>query len=414
MISAMDPRVDMLAARRAVEALRSGVPSAAAVQALGTGQEILERQYRSLLDRLADDGVAGRLVLRGPFGTGKSHLLTLFEHLALAEGFAVSRVVISKETPLNSPPRVLRSAVENLRVPNTVGRGLEEVGVLLLQHMGSKAIDELSRYLIHGRDLDSRFAATWQIFQGGAQSEPLVERILRFWSGEPLTVRELQTYLRDLDISGYRFESIRARELALQCFRFLPRVIQAAGLRGWVVLIDELELIGRYSKLARGQAYAELAGLLGLGSSPCHGMVTVAAVTADFTTEVLEGKGDLDVMAAHLQTRDPAVAALAEKGMSVIRSADILQWPAREVLQRTYETLKILHAGAYGWRPPEVSWPEALTTTPMRTYVRAWINAWDICRLYPSEAGVEMHYEIKDMPSNYQEALALTADASDD
>lgn len=53
-----------------------------------------------------------------------------------------------------------------------------------------------------------------------------------------------------------------ARELARQRFRFLSRLMVAAGFDGWVLLLDEAELIGRYTPRQRGRSYAELAGWL--------------------------------------------------------------------------------------------------------------------------------------------------------
>ena len=118
---------DRLRARRVVEALRAGVPSGAAVETLGTGQSELEARYRAALadaDRLADqDRQARGFLVRGGFGSGKSHLLTTFEHIALEEGFAVSRVVISKETPLHDPAKLLASAAEAIRSPGSIDRG---------------------------------------------------------------------------------------------------------------------------------------------------------------------------------------------------------------------------------------------------------------------------------------------------
>jgi hypothetical protein len=37
------------------------------------------------------------------------------------------------------------------------------------------------------------------------------------------------------------------RELARQPFRFLTRLLVAAGCEGWVLLFDDIELIGRYT-----------------------------------------------------------------------------------------------------------------------------------------------------------------------
>lgn len=60
-------------------------------------------------------------------------------------------------------------------------------------------------------------------------------------------------------------------------------MLRAAGLKGWVLLVDELELIGRYGKVARGQSYAELARWFGaLEQEQRPGLLTVGAITMTF------------------------------------------------------------------------------------------------------------------------------------
>ena len=108
---------ERLAKRRAVEALRSGVPNADAVKALGSGQSDIEDRFTGMLEAVADPSIGRRgrasMLLGAGFGEGKSHLLTHLGHLARAAGFVVSTVVISKETPLYDPAKVLRAAVES-------------------------------------------------------------------------------------------------------------------------------------------------------------------------------------------------------------------------------------------------------------------------------------------------------------
>ena len=45
----------------------------------------------------------------------------------------------------------------------------------------------------------------------------------------------------------------------MQRLRFAAKLLAAAGYAGWVVLFDEVELIGRYSLQQRAKSYAELA-----------------------------------------------------------------------------------------------------------------------------------------------------------
>jgi hypothetical protein len=98
---------------------------------------------------------------------------------------------------------------------------------------------------------------------------------------------------------------VPARELPLQRFKFTARLMRAAGYRGWVILIDEVELIGRYSRLQRARSYSELARWMGrVEIDQYPGLTSVGAITDDFVPEVLEKKGDLDYVSPQLQARD--------------------------------------------------------------------------------------------------------------
>ena len=112
---------ELVARRRAVEALRSGVPSWDGVAVLGSGQPVAEDRFTTLLERLSEPGWSAAaspgLLLGGGFGAGKSHLLTHLGHLAMASGFVVSTVVISKETPLYDPVKVYRAATQTALDP---------------------------------------------------------------------------------------------------------------------------------------------------------------------------------------------------------------------------------------------------------------------------------------------------------
>jgi len=72
-------------------------------------------------------------------------------------------------------------------------------------------------------------------------------------------VPDLRRQLKAIgEAKTFSFSPITVRELARQRSRFLPRLLRAGGGAGWVILLDEVELIGRYSLLQRGRAYAEL------------------------------------------------------------------------------------------------------------------------------------------------------------
>ena len=411
---------DRLAQRRAVEALRSGVPNADAVIALGSGQSEIEDRFAELLEDgggPANRSGGGRasMLLGAGFGQGKSHLLTHLGHLATSAGFVVSTVVISKETPLHDPAKVLRAAVESVVAPDGTRDVIAEVAARL--DTDSPGYAELLRWLRGpGRDLNERFEATLLLHQrlnGDAPGadEEFLDSIVRFWSGDPLLMPDLRRQLKAVgEAKTFTFSPVKVRDLARQRLRFLPRLLRAGGHTGWVVLFDEVELIGRYSLLQRGRSYAELARWLdGDPGDEREPLVTVAAITDDFETAVLSGKNDRESLPQRLrdkQTEEYAeMAALAEAGMRHIER-DLLPLvpPDEAELGRAYRTLRKLHGSAYGWEPPDVPGLEQLGATRMRQYVRAWINEWDLVRLDPSYQPIS---DVIAVPNDYGELREL-------
>lgn len=384
--------VTALQARRALEALRAGVPSHDAVAALGSLQTAIDDRFGELLAAVVDPGRAeppGGMLIGGGFGSGKSHALEHLSTRALQANFVVSKVVISKETGLHDPVKVLRAAVDEARVPGRRGSAIDEIVAAL--RTASPEYAALYRW-VHTDDagVDSRFAASLFVHDYARGDAEFADRIVRFWAGDPLPLADLRRRLREAGASAtYKLGSVKERELALQRFRFLSRLMRAAGFAGWVILLDEVELIGRYSFLQRAKSYAEVnRWVRGDRDDPGAPLVAVLTTVEDFEAQVLVGKNDVELIPKRLRLKGTAehelLAASAEAGMRVIERQQVaLQPPDRDALDRTYRALKELHATAHGWQPPDVEGLERLPSNRMRQYVRAWINEWDLHRMYP-------------------------------
>jgi len=405
-----------LSARRAVEALRCGVPSRDAVATLGSGQGEAEDRVTDLLQSV---GTGGRstyrgVLLGGGFGAGKSHLLEHLAHLALDRGFAVSRVVISKETPLHDPAKVLRAAVESAISPTGAIGGVAEAAAGL--DPGSPGYTELLRWA-SGGPVDERFPLTVALFpRAQAGDDDFAEAIVRFWSGERIAVAELRRQAKQAGERRRALAAVSARELAVQRFRFLARLFTAAGCEGWVLLFDEVELIGRYTLMQRAKSYAQLADwLLPDPEDPASRLATVFAMTDDFDAAVLTDKNDREIVPAKLRAKQQPqwdeTAARAETGMRLIEhDMLLLAQPDAAELDRTYSQLKALHSEAFGWDAPDVAGLERLGATRMRQYVRAWINEWDLLRLDPT---YQPHTAVESIAISYDEQPELDTSDND-
>jgi len=400
--------------RRALEALRNGVPNADAVRVLGSNQEKVEQHF---LERLAsmEEAVAGErqvrgLLLEGGFGTGKSHLLKYLQDKAVSEHFVCSHIVISKETPLFDPAKVYRAAIEAAVVPRLSGQAIQEIALGLRQDTSSYA--ELYKWANRDDSGVGRiFPATLLLHERLNNDPELVEEIRNFWSGDKLPIAHVRQGLRQIgQAATFHVRKVPARQLALQLFTFAARLMLGAGYKGWVLLIDEVELISRYSAALRAKSYAELARWMGLIEGQEYpGLMAVATILDDFEAVVLEQKGDRDNVGPRLRSKETdeynILAAQAEVGMRIIeREAVLLTPPDDSVLDQTYRKLKDIHARAYSWEPPDVEFGIRAMDKAMRSYVRRWINEWDLKRLYPDAA---VNTEEQELRPSYEEDLDL-------
>jgi hypothetical protein len=406
---------DSLRHRRAVEALRAGVPSSDAVALLGSGQPEIEDEFLALLGT-AREGTAAGILIGGGFGSGKSHLLEHLTHLALGEGYAVSRVVVSKETPLHDPAKVFRAAAEGAVVAGGHGPAVSEAAARL--DFQGPAYAELLRWAVSpAAGLNERFAASLLLYAKTRERDPeLAEEIVRFWCGDPLGVARLRSGLKAAGEGKAVLSPVTVRALGTQRLRFATRLLVAAGCAGWLVLFDEVELIGRYSVLQRAKSYAQIARWVrGRHEAPGLPLAAVLAMTDDFEAAVLTGKKDKEVIPARLRgsAADAGeLAADATLGMRVVdREMKLLTPPDDVELDRAYSKLKELHGIAFGWSPPDIEGLERLGATRMRQYIRAWINEWDLVRL--DSAFVPQTIAV-DVASDYRENTDLEGGAQEE
>ena len=382
---------DVVAARRSIEALRAGVPNGSAVRELGTDQKAIESRFLDALSQVAAERSAGRqlqgFMVQGEFGTGKSHLLQWLEHVSLEAGFACSKVVIGKETPLGDLHKLFRAATESLTLPDRLG-GLPEVVERL--RLDSGAFADLFALV---RDPDSRFDPLFQaallLYEKVHHDTELIDRIVAFWSGDRPAVNELKKQLR---LIGHPRPDLRARriqELALPRFRFLAQLVAAAGYTGWVLLLDEVELVASLSLTAREKSYATLAALAGrLRGKTVPGLFTVGTVTAEFTGVIFEQRRDRDKALQRWGERDRDFLAEVEAGLEFLAPGS-KRWmrirpPDADALQSTYDRVRTLYERAYGWCPPiEEASGGPGPSRSMRQHVRDWLTRWDLLRLDP-------------------------------
>jgi len=409
---------DQVSARRAIEALRAGVPNRDAVSALGcSAREVMstfDTRLEELRESYSNDSQPRGILVAADFGGGKSHVLEYLSHKARQDNFAVSKVVISKETQLFDPLKVFRAAVESLVCENVVGDALRDIAVSRLSTKSPQFAD-FSLWL-RDSGLNSRFSATTWLYEQASADPGLQDELISFWEGQAIQVGPLRKGLRETGAHKlFALEKIAAKELARQRFKFMARLLRAARYDGWVILLDELELVGRYTILQRGRAYAELARIMGLAQDfRIPGLLVVGAITPDYAAAVIHDKDDRNQIGFRFRGRDlegDLTAALAESSMDAIENRLLrLREPSQEDLADVLATLSEIYTRAYGGTPPRLT-ASFRPGQQMREYIRSWIMTWDLNRVAPS---YEPDIELDPIADDYVEDSLLEKPSEDD
>jgi hypothetical protein len=254
-------------ARAIIESLRRGTVPIDHVPHFTVGRD---RWLSIIEDDLTNYIAAGGAKVRflnGDYGDGKTHFLSVIQHLATHQGFAVSFVVLTREVPMHKFELVYREIVSRLATP----QGTQGIRGLLDQWLESlrpqfEVEDETARTarleavaetLKSLEDMDLNFAhaliaMVQNRFRPTTEDEPpdLREQerltLYQWFEGSRLSKRELRPF--------QIFESLNknnSKRLLVSLIEFLRHL----GCQGLILLLDELETVMTQSASVRNAAY---------------------------------------------------------------------------------------------------------------------------------------------------------------
>ncbi len=165
--------------------------------------------------------------------------------------------------------------------------------------------------------------------------------------------------------------------------------MKVAGYAGWVILIDETEMISSYGIRSRALAYAELPRFIGTAKNPAWPSVTsVLAITSDFTSKVLDERDD-EGKIPNKYSGETALVQQSETGMKLIRKATLIERPTGENVKQIWDKLRDIYHRAYGWETP-TEYRDPDLTNSMRQILKRWITEWDLARLFGHKGDIDV------------------------
>lgn len=148
------------------------------------------------------------------------------------------------------------------------------------------------------------------------------------------------------------------------------------GYHGWVILIDEAELMGRLGKKARLNAYRSMARFLLPDRCP-EATFSIFALSASYIEDVIEGKHEYENLeAVYPQEQEPACTVLD----LLTKAPQLLPLTKNEINEILYK-IQDFHGKAYKWTP-NLSLDSLVEATQsggylLRTKIRAAIEFLD-------------------------------------
>lgn len=405
---------EAVAARSAIESLRSGVPSRHAVTQLGTTQTEVKARFDSALEALAEGNPVAPIVVSATFGAGKSHLLNYLQALAAGQGFVTSFVVVSPEMPLGNASVVLRTIAETAQAPGNADTALRALASRL--NPNDTAFADLKAWT-RDAGLDDRFRALLHIYQEFRGDEELRTQVLDDFEGKFLPKTVLRQKLKELGVLvSYDLSGPRNPLVAHDRIRLLARLYRTGGGKGLVVLFDELERIAKFSVKQRLSAYQELGWWNDIAQQEGSAILPIFTMTRGFLEESITGgtrdeQRFLSTVNSQTGTRDERDLR-ALRGIELLKRPFFLEAPSAEQEEQVKYRVKALYERAYETSVPALPRVRTDVRTSIRSEIRRWITLWDLSRYYPDYTAEVEAGEVQFDTSEISDATLAEAEAA--
>ncbi|MGQ9524991.1 MAG: BREX system ATP-binding domain-containing protein [Armatimonadota bacterium] len=362
-----------------IESLRSGVPTRLSIREMPELRPELVDTIRGDLDCFSDGQVPPGRLIWGEYGQGKSHLLTCVEHLALEKNFAVSLASLSREVSCHDLLHFYRRLAPTIRTPNSNVPGL-------LGHLVRLKPSDLRGTPSEDPD---RYCNRWlgavlEVFLSCGADDEDYYSLYNHLMGYKMPVADVRRIAQSVGLEGLLrgLHPIKRQE-AQAYFGVMADAVCLCGYKGWVILIDEVELVARLPKLSRLSAYRNLQWLLGWAGEMPYPIYVVGACARSLQDAWYGDNGrrvsDREAIPNLARERlgPEAAREMEEFFTRAVNDHNPSIGPVtRDAVVPLVERLVELHGIAHAWNPPiSRSWvQDRLSELPEDTKLRVYIR----------------------------------------
>ncbi|MBR1709990.1 MAG: DUF2791 family P-loop domain-containing protein [Clostridia bacterium] len=371
-------------ARRIIEALRSGVPSRTVGQYFTEARPMVMQQIGKAMDTVLETGKSNGSIIRGRYGEGKTHLLNTVFNMAHQNNMVVSMVSLGKEIPMHMMNVLYPHIVNNTYLP-----GHDQPGFLeLLDRLTPNSPQANRLQLFATRELTCD--KLYYVLKTYANTEDAdIKTQLRYdLEGDFISTPTIKRMYKETTKETCRMNvSFSKTKHTVDYFHFLSEFFLTMGYEGWVILFDEAERIGFFTKKQRMSTYKNMMEFLTPPSS-MKSTYSLFAFTASYIDEVIEKKQEL----ANTEVLVPEDAEKARAALAAIGRSSALPSLTVQEIKDVVGRILTFHEKAYDWKS-NVSVDALMQIVDasgflLRTKLRATIEYLDQLYLYGTAAGM--------------------------
>ncbi|WAS05022.1 DUF2791 family P-loop domain-containing protein [Gloeomargaritales cyanobacterium VI4D9] len=372
-------------ATQIIESLRAGIPTRASTLNLKSMRNRLHEQFNQDLLQLSEGrGIPQGRLIWGKYGQGKTHELTCLEHLALDQGFAVSRITLNRQLSGQRLDHLYSKLAASIRTPHSRLLGIRHI-------LDQKDSADLPHTLIQNLDrythpLPAIILEAY--FHTSSEEQELLYNALLGGQIPISEIRKIYKRATGSSLPPSPGNFVRTKH-SQAYFELMADILIWCEYRGWVILIDELELIARLGTVGRLKAYHHLYWLLNCGGEQTLPIYTVGAVATSLLDlwHNPQGRNQLPDQSRMCELAKERNNGYSEAKMRTFftyaqdeRICPFIEQMNRQQLKELLSEITAIHGISYGWQP-EVDIDRvinAIGNDPVRTHIRGLLETLDM------------------------------------
>ena len=325
------------------------------------------------MECVRNEGYSDGMIISGKYGEGKTHLLNMIFSMAGDDNMVVSFLSLSKETPMDKMYLIYQKMIMNTYLPGRIQPGFSR----LFEEMSpnSPVANEMLAYAAKELETDKLYYVLKAYLNTEDQEEKY--QLMSDMEGDFISNPVLKKIYRRIFGTPVKFNvNFKKTVHTMDYFRFMSHLFRQMGFDGWVMLLDEAELIGRLGKKTRLKAYFNMAQFL-MPDRSLEKVFSLFALSSSYIEDVIDGKHEYEnLKEVYEDAVEPAKTVLDR----MVDATQLLPLKKEEI-QQVLLSVQEFHGRAYDWQP-NVTTESVISATRaggylLRTQIRAAIEFFD-------------------------------------